>query len=63
MPEFQCLHGFGFKSAGACPLVSNAIGYPTAFTPKLRKPSIGDFEDVFAMTWRTAAGKDVSLPS
>ncbi len=33
------------------------------FTPKLRKPSIGDFEDVFAMTWRNGAGKDVSLPS
>ena len=32
------------------------------FTPKIQKPTIGGFEDVFAMKWRNGAGKTVSLP-
>ena len=33
------------------------------FTPRLPKPSIDGFEDVFEILWRNAAGKTVKLPS
>ncbi len=44
---------------------AEALPKPSSFlfTPKLRKPSIDGFEDVFKMKWRNGLGKTLSLPS